>query len=43
MPQRSGRRRSSGRLGPIEYEDASGRWHEEEESGDDRPDTEVKN
>jgi hypothetical protein len=34
--------RAPGPGGPIEYEDSSGRWHEEEESGDDRPDTEVK-
>jgi hypothetical protein len=26
----------------IEYEDGSGCWHEEEESGDDRPQTDVK-
>ena len=26
----------------IEYEDSSGRWHEEEERGDDRPDTAVE-
>jgi len=26
----------------VEYEDSSGRWHEEEESGRDRPNTEVK-
>jgi hypothetical protein len=26
----------------IEYEDGSGHWHEEEERGDDRPDTDVK-
>jgi hypothetical protein len=34
--------RAPGQGGPIEYEDSSGRWHEEEERGDDRPDTEVK-
>jgi hypothetical protein len=34
--------RVPGQSSPIEYEDASGRWHEEEESGDDRPDTEVR-
>ena len=34
--------RTPGQGGPIEYEDRSGRWHEEEESGDDRPDTDVK-
>jgi hypothetical protein len=26
----------------IEYEDTSGRWHEEEAKGGDRPDTDVK-
>ena len=26
----------------IEYEDSSGRWHEEEERGNDRPETDVK-
>ncbi|WP_342641316.1 DUF2188 domain-containing protein [Rhodoligotrophos ferricapiens] len=26
----------------IEYEDSKGRWHQEEASGDDRPETEVK-
>ncbi|MGA8584094.1 MAG: DUF2188 domain-containing protein [Roseiarcus sp.] len=34
--------RTPGQGGPIEYEDSSGRWHEEEERGDDRPGTEVK-
>jgi Uncharacterized protein conserved in bacteria (DUF2188) len=34
--------RAPGQGGPIEYEDSSGRWHEEEERGDDRPDTDVK-
>ena len=34
--------RTPGQGGPIEYEDASGNWHEEEERGDDRSDTEVK-
>jgi Uncharacterized protein conserved in bacteria (DUF2188) len=33
--------RAPGQGGPIEYEDASGQWREEEERGDDRPDTEV--
>ena len=33
--------RVPGQSGAIEYEDSSGRWHEEEESAD-RPDTEVK-
>jgi hypothetical protein len=34
--------RMSGQSGPIEYEDSSGRWHEEDERGGDRPDTEVR-
>lgn len=34
--------RVPGQSSAIEYEDSSGRWHEEEESGDDRPDTDVK-
>ena len=34
--------RAPGQGGPIEYEDSSGEWHEEEEGGDDRPDTDVK-
>jgi Uncharacterized protein conserved in bacteria (DUF2188) len=34
--------RARGQGGPIEYEDSSGKWHEEQESGDDRPDTDVK-
>jgi hypothetical protein len=34
--------RMPGQSGPIEYEDSSGRWHEEEERGGDRPDTEVR-
>jgi hypothetical protein len=34
--------RVPGQSGPIEYEDSSGSWHEEEERGDDRPDTDVK-
>jgi hypothetical protein len=34
--------RAPGQSGPIEYEDNSGRWHEEQNSGDDRPDTDVK-
>ena len=33
--------RAPGQGGPIEYEDSSGRWHKEEERGDDRPATEV--
>jgi hypothetical protein len=34
--------RVPGQSGAIEYEDSSGRWHGEEESGDNRPDTDVK-
>ena len=34
--------RAPGQGGSIEYVDASGKWQEEEERGDDRPDTEVK-
>ncbi len=34
--------RVPGQSGAIEYEDSSGRWHEEQEKGDDRPDTDVK-
>jgi Uncharacterized protein conserved in bacteria (DUF2188) len=34
--------RAPGSRGPIEYEDSSGKWHEEQESSDDRPDTDVK-
>jgi hypothetical protein len=34
--------RIPGESGPIEYEDSAGRWREEDESGNDRPDTEVK-
>jgi Uncharacterized protein conserved in bacteria (DUF2188) len=34
--------RAPGESVPIEYEDGAGRWHEEDEKGDDRPDTEVK-
>ncbi len=34
--------RAPGSGGPIEFEDSSGRWREEVERGDDRPDTEVK-
>ena len=33
--------RAPGQGGPIEYK-RSGKWHEEEETGDDRPDTDVK-
>ena len=34
--------RAPGKSGRIEYEDSAGRWHEEDERGDYRPDTEVK-
>jgi hypothetical protein len=34
--------RAPGQGSAIEYEDSSGRWHEEQEKGDDRPDTDVK-
>ena len=34
--------RAPGESVSIEYEDNAGRWHEEDEKGDDRPDTEVK-
>lgn len=34
--------RIPGETSSIEYEDSSGRWHEEEDSGGDRPETEVK-
>jgi hypothetical protein len=34
--------RAPGQDGSIEYEDGSGRWHEEAARGSDRPDTEVK-
>ena len=34
--------RAPGERVPIEYGDSAGRWHEEDEKGDDRPDTEVK-
>ena len=34
--------RAPGQGAPIEFEDSSGRWQEEVESGDNRPDTEVK-
>lgn len=32
----------SGETTPIEYEDRSGKWHEETARGDDRPETEVE-
>jgi len=34
--------RAPGAGGSIEYEGSSGHWHDEVESGDDRPDTDVK-
>jgi len=34
--------REAAQSGEIEYEDSSGRWHDEDESGEDRPETEVK-
>jgi hypothetical protein len=34
--------RAPGESGRIDYEDSEGRWHEEQEKGDNRPDTEVK-
>jgi hypothetical protein len=34
--------RTPGESRAIEYEDRSGRWHEEEARGDDRPDTDVE-
>lgn len=34
--------RVPGTGGPIEFEDRSGRWHTEDERGNDRPETEVK-
>jgi Uncharacterized protein conserved in bacteria (DUF2188) len=34
--------RTPGESGVIEFEDRSGRWHEEEARGDDRPDTDVE-
>jgi hypothetical protein len=34
--------RTPGESGPIEFEDSAGRWHEEDEKGDDRPDADVK-
>jgi hypothetical protein len=34
--------RTPGEGAPIEYEDRSGRWHEEVARGNDRPDTKVK-
>ncbi len=38
----AGEQRVSGEAVGITYEDASGRWREEVDEGDDRPDTEVK-
>ena len=34
--------RTPGESAAVEYEDRSGRWHEEEVKGSDRPDTDVK-
>jgi hypothetical protein len=34
--------RAPGEGGPIDYEDSGGRWHGEQERGDDRPETDVK-
>ena len=34
--------RVPGETGGIEWEDADGKWHREVASGNDRPDTEVK-
>jgi Uncharacterized protein conserved in bacteria (DUF2188) len=34
--------RAPGQGRRIEYEDSSGQWHEEEERGDDRPESDVK-
>jgi hypothetical protein len=34
--------RVPGQSNAIEYEDSSGNWHEEQEKGDDRPRTDVK-
>jgi hypothetical protein len=34
--------RVPGENAAIEFEDSSGRWREEDERGDDRPDTEVQ-
>jgi hypothetical protein len=34
--------RTPGESSAIEYEDRSGRWHEEEAKGSDRPNTDVK-
>ena len=34
--------RTPGESGPIQYEDRSGKWHEEMTKGGDRPDTDVK-
>ena len=44
-PRREPRRSNAlpGKGGPIEYEDSSGSWREEDEKGNDRPATEVKN
>lgn len=38
----AGEQRAPGDAGPIEYEDVSGDWRQEQTSGRDRPETEVK-
>jgi len=38
----SARQRVAGTTEAIEFEDASGKWHEELASGGDRPETSVK-
>jgi hypothetical protein len=38
----AGEQRIPGDTVAIEYEDGSGRWHEEIDRGTDRPETEVK-
>jgi len=35
--------RTPGETASIQYEDRSGRWHEETTAGSDRPDTDVAN
>lgn len=40
--QAASEQRAPGESGPIEYEDGSGRWHEEMAKGSDRPETDVK-
>ena len=38
----AGEQRVSGEETGIEYEDKSGKWHDELSEGDDRPDTDVE-